>query len=480
MNRPRQTIGRIALGLSCGVTALLAVPAIASASYGFDIVNRTGSTMKLTSITGSQAPFEVIDHIERRPAIGTLLAPDGHPLDVELVNDPRDVTATLTFTDQAGNTWTATLNNGYDYDNRARCAHSEPHGECDVANSSHPTIRFLDPPGTQRTVTGDDAQKQMNLLTDLCKDKSIGQCSFESRDAEPVAGYAPTQVVGQPVLNCGDTPVDDSYAWTETQESSNSLGTKFGGSIEWNAIVAKITFSLTYSASYEWGHSKTFEQDVDISDVPAGHIAYMTLTAPVTRQYGTFVAQVNNTTWTLKDVLFESPTRQPSGVPTPSKIEDRPASDKEMEACKGTTGLVRLPPSAVQQLSGNAASNTLYSPNSGGKVRGKGDDDILIGGNGADRLSGGTGDDNIIGGPGRDTLRGGPGSDTLQDTQGATTVFTGGAEHGLDTAYVRDGHGDDIVHCTTRKSAVVADRGDRVTGPCASVTRSGPIDRPPL
>jgi Ca2+-binding RTX toxin-like protein len=141
---------------------------------------------------------------------------------------------------------------------------------------------------------------------------------------------------------------------------------------------------------------------------------------------------------------------------------------------------VRLPPSAVERLSGNAKSNTLYAPDSGGKVLGKDGGDILIGGNRADRLSGGAGDDNVIGGPGRDVLRGGPGSDTLQDTQGPTTVRTGGAKHGLDTVYVRDGHGHDTVHCTTRNSAVVADRGDRVTGPCGSVTRSGPIDRPPL
>jgi hypothetical protein len=59
-------------------------------------------------------------------------------------------------------------------------------------------------------------------------------------------------------------------------------------------------------------------------------------------------------------------------------------------------------------------------------------------------------------------------------------VTTGGAKDGLDVVYVRDGRGDDVVHCTTNDSVVTADRGDRVTGRCGNIVRRGPVGQPPL
>lgn len=461
----------------------LAVPALAQArSYGFDIVNRTGSTLRVQDITPHASEFEVVDGTERKPAIGDSLFPDGKAIDVELRRD-QSATATLAFIDQDGDKYTAVLKN-QDKDGNwgsfATCTHSDKLATCEVDESRHATIRFIDPPGTERTISGSSAQRQMNILSDLCKDGSAGQCSFASNDANAVDTYLPGRVIGQPILNCGVTAARDRYSFAETVDSRNSIGTTLTGSVTLRDLVdsIKVSFKLTYD--YAWGHSKTFTQTLDIPEIPPKSIAYMDLTVPIQRQYGTFQAQMNNTTWILKDVSFDAPNRHPQGLPTPSKIENRPATADELETCKGQTGVIRLRPSDVNPINGTAKANTLYSDEAGGNVRAKDGDDILVGDRGGDRLSGGKGDDNVIGGRGRDVLHGGPGSDTLQDTQGPTTVSTGGAKGGLDVVYVRDGRGDDVVHCTTRNSVVTADRGDRVTGPCGNVVRSGPVNEPPL
>jgi hypothetical protein len=475
---------RAALGLALAGVVTLTMPALADASsYGFNIVNGTGASLQLKRILpAGEAPFELVGGVEQGPHIGDVLEPNGKALDVELRGD-REVSATLFFMDPVGNTYSTDVANhdGDRFGEVATCATSGGPSQCEISESRHTTIRFFDPPNTRRTISGSEAQKQMSILTELCRDGGAGQCSFEARDAEPVNVYAPSRVVGQPILNCGDSPIVESYSFDEEVKSTNSLGMSYAGSVTWGIFEEDyVRLSFKFAYDYAWGHSKTFSQSVGIPAVPAKHLAYMDLTAPIQRQFGTFKAQVNNTLWTLENVSFDAPAKQPEGLPTPSKVEVRPATRAELKSCEGTNAIVRLRPENVGPIDGDAGSDTLYAEASGSRVRGKAGDDILAGGRGADRLSGGRGDDNIIGGPGSDELRGGSGSDTLQDTQGPTKVRTGGAKDGLDVVYVRDGRGDDVVHCTTKDSVVTADRGDRVTGPCGNVVRSGPVGHAPL
>jgi hypothetical protein len=477
-------VRRTALGLVTTGVAILAMPALAHArSYGFDIVNRTGASLQLKKIESSgESPFEVSGVVENAPSIGDVLDPNGKAMDVELRADVQ-VSVTLIFKDAVGNTYSTVLANhdGDSWADVATCSAGDGPSQCEVSEARHTTVRFFDPPNTRRTISGTEAQKQLSILSESCRAGGAGQCSFESRDAEPVNAYAPTRVVGQPILNCGDTPVEESYSFDEVVKSTNSLGVSEEGSVTWGIFQADyVRLSFKFNYDYAWGHSKTFSQSVDIPAVPAKHLAYMNLTAPIQRQFGTFKAQVNNTLWTLQDVSFDAPAKQPQGLPVPSKIEVRPATKAELKTCDGTNAVVRLRPENVRWIDGDAQADTLYADQSGSRVRGKSGDDILAGGRGADRLSGGGGDDSLIGGPGRDVLHGGPGSDTMQDTQGPTQVTTGGAKDGLDVVYVRDGRGDDVVHCTTKDSVVTADRGDRVTGRCGNVVRGGPVGQPPL
>jgi hypothetical protein len=95
---------------------------------------------------------------------------------------------------------------------------------------------------------------------------------------------------------------------------------------------------------------------------------------------------------------------------------------------------------------------------------------VIIGGSGHDTLFGGAGDDTINGGGGEDTLYGGSGADRITDRSGPTVVYTGGnTGSGNDVVDVRDGKGDDVVHCETTSTVVIADPGDEIDGTCGKV-----------
>ena len=91
-------------------------------------------------------------------------------------------------------------------------------------------------------------------------------------------------------------------------------------------------------------------------------------------------------------------------------------------------------------------------------MRGRGDDDCLIGGSGKDRLLGGLGYDRLTGGTGADTLVGGSG----------VNRYDAGA--GNDVVKARNGRAE-LVSCGSGRDRAWVDRGDRVRN-CERVQRS--------
>jgi len=127
------------------------------------------------------------------------------------------------------------------------------------------------------------------------------------------------------------------------------------------------------------------------------------------------------------------------------------------------------------QRSGTDGYDSLLGGPESTTLRGLVGNDVMVGGPGDDKLDGGVGDDTLYGGTGRDSLDGGPGADRIVDRSGPTVVRTGTAGSTEDYVNVRDGRGDDIVKCSTRRSVVAADPGDRVSGLCGTVVRKGAV-----
>ena len=118
----------------------------------------------------------------------------------------------------------------------------------------------------------------------------------------------------------------------------------------------------------------------------------------------------------------------------------------------------------------------VYAPSDLGpsSVNGRGGDDVLLAGNGAQTIDGGAGDDRIEGGFGNDTLTGGPGRDTI------AADFTGSQcgilqsctiPHGDDVVHARDGEADTI-DCGVGTDRAIVDAIDTVTN-CETVERAG-------
>jgi hypothetical protein len=475
--------------VTCSAVGVLVTPALASAdSKGFKIRNLTGSSVTLQNIeTHGAQPFEVKEGIANKPRKGTVIKPAGPPLDVQIDTDHGAVTATLQFIDASGRKYVTDLHS-YTVDHLdtwAECwVDKKPNDGCTVTSGSEDVVTFVDKPGTVIRVPASNPDVQRKLLADLCTEESGASCAFEPT-GEPLHTTAPSAVAGKPVINCSDTAVPLDYAFTHTHKSTNSIGVKIGATVSFKVFFAKVTASIEASYGYKWGDEDTFSQTIRLNVAP-GNIAYVTVSAPVIRATGTFTLEIANTTWELEGMTFDSPDFDGASLidnAAPYDIYNQPLSAEQLkQRCKDSKGIVSSDASTVTTtLSGDDSSNAIYSGPSSTTMLAEDGDDVLVGSSGNDRLFGQDGNDVIEGGAGRDFLGGGAGGDTIIDTQGPTKVNTGSATATKpDYVYVRDGEGDDVVRCLSAHSTVVADRGDRVAGPCGIVTRSGPVGQPPV
>ena len=98
--------------------------------------------------------------------------------------------------------------------------------------------------------------------------------------------------------------------------------------------------------------------------------------------------------------------------------------------------------SAVEQVVGSGADDTLAGTVSADTLSGGGGDDSLSGEDGADVLDGGAGDDELLDGAGDDVLYGGDGADTLYGTGGVDMLYGGDGDDSLSAA--TDSEGDSL------------------------------------
>ncbi len=102
----------------------------------------------------------------------------------------------------------------------------------------------------------------------------------------------------------------------------------------------------------------------------------------------------------------------------------------------------------------------------GETIKALANEDQVDAGGGNDKVYGGEDNDDIEGGTGNDTLRADDGDDTVTDQSGPDSgdppdedvVYLG---EGVDSAFVNDGDGKDIVHCDG-PTDVSSDEGDKL------------------
>jgi hypothetical protein len=158
-------------------------------------------------------------------------------------------------------------------------------------------------------------------------------------------GTAPARLVGDPAVNCQGRDVKDRITRTDTIGESNSIGIR--STAKTNYIVEKARGAVTAKYPHHWTQEHTFKQNLTLTVKP-GDIAWVTAAAPIYRHTGIFVLTLGNTTWTLKDIQFDTPDPTQAAGFTAAERALAPAEyKKECTEDAGETGLTDAPASWV-------------------------------------------------------------------------------------------------------------------------------------
>jgi hypothetical protein len=273
---------------------------VACCSKGFRIYNLSSHPIKLINITGD-------GNFDGRPADGAVLKP-GEVTDVEVVerfccND--NDTAHFAILDAKGaqiGTYEVNMHVEGPHDS-STCAASI--GQCtadEQGNLGSPRPNTLaDPPGTEIPLGPDQKQAQAQVLNQLCQ-AGAASCSFTLTKEEREA-WSPEHQVGNTVENHTNEPSKTDLEWVDAFDVKDSyeVGAKVGVNI-FEMVEAEV--SATYG--HEVTKSHEFKQTLGL-DVDPGYEGWVTDIAPVIRDTGNFTVKLENTTWNLTGVYFESP-----------------------------------------------------------------------------------------------------------------------------------------------------------------------------
>jgi hypothetical protein len=463
---------RIAVALTCTVIGLLAAAATAgAASTGASIYNLSGRPMELENVRWVGQPETWQD----APAEGSVIEPGGKPQRVELWWDPfKDSKVYLRYHHGSDGVTVFVQ----DHTAFRNCIDATPSLTCQKDGEN---LTILDRKGTKHVVDARDRPAQAAALRQLCRDGGVAKCTFlptTPTDVEHLVLTDP-QPVGDPIVNCTSDPIEETDGVKYTKAATNTAGFSIGAKAGFSALGAEVETSVTLK--YDFAYSTSQEYSKTTKHIIASRtIGFVTHTTPVNRITGNFTITLGNTTWELTGVTFDFPAKSDSGAYWRYDHEDIPKGDTAI--CPSHATHFRGSSSLLDQvLRGSAKANTIDAARGDDTVYGLAGNDILDGGAGQDTLLGGRGNDLLIGGPGPETLRGGPGSDTIIDTRGPAHVSTGtNGGPGVDYVDVRDGRAGDTIACGSRRTVVYADPGDRVSGRCGAVHRTGAVLPPAL
>ena len=281
-------------------------------SRGFDVRNESGRPIKLVSLSGG-------GRFEGRPNIGDVIQPGGSQrfeLQYQLLGDETD-TVNYQTTDGSGGYFSGSMRvdgGGRSYSlcwaaGGFECSPlTNPGGSQGRWNADANTLTFLDAPGTEHTIAANDAQKQAEILKQMC-DEGGATCTFTPTKEEHA--LSDRDVPSGSAFTSPDRDHTDTVILADdTARSSDSLG----GSITASAGLSKIVnAAIDATFGHTWTKSQSYSQTVTIRDIPRNATVWVTHRAPVLRDTGDFTVKLGNTTWHLTDVHFDSPEDAQNG-----------------------------------------------------------------------------------------------------------------------------------------------------------------------
>jgi hypothetical protein len=208
-----------------------------------------------------------------------------------------------------GNYWAGCLGGGRceNNDGRGIDGYDRDYGWLYAAGNR--TVVLVDSPGTTRTISGAEAEKQGNIISAVCSTNGA-YCSFVSNGPVTPSTIGKTKIFN----NNSDGQLNITQTFTESIAAQSS--TKFTYSQETSGnIGVKGAWGLAFKAAFGQELSSTNSLQtttaVQINQVlPAWTRGIATVGAPADRVTGTYTAIIKNTEFTLTDVWFDFPKPQ--------------------------------------------------------------------------------------------------------------------------------------------------------------------------
>jgi hypothetical protein len=280
------------------------------ATQGFTLYNWTSGDLEYIRAERDA------DEIDNGPSVGTKVGP-GHSfhfeIDVPLV---QETVVRPVFKDANGNIWAIDLvtDKNLEYGQLVYYTGTQscfPSNQCNSGGvTSYPISRpgniqaeFLDKANTVINVTAADKQKQADILNTICVG-GTATCTYRiTSTTDPFKGSK--QLLGSTAFNESDAVATKTFSYTVTESATTSWDVTASAK---TTLFKMIEASLAVKYGQSWTTTATFGE---VLTQPLPPWSYGALFAQpfLTGVYGDFTVKLGNTTWNLKDVLFDYPTQ---------------------------------------------------------------------------------------------------------------------------------------------------------------------------
>lgn len=175
-------------------------------------------------------------------------------------------------------------------------------GGSDRCSAEGKSVVLLQPPGRNTVIGPDQPQTQARIIEALCKDGGKAKCDF-TPESETKALSEPRSVA-YAITNRGVNPIKRTVKLIDVVSQTDSLNITAKASF--SNLTKTINAEISTAYGHTWTNTKTFEEDIEVT-TPPGYTTTFTARQPVFRVTGTFTVVVDDTTFTLTGVQFDSP-----------------------------------------------------------------------------------------------------------------------------------------------------------------------------
>jgi hypothetical protein len=267
---------------------------LGTTTQGYTIYNLTDKPITVVGYGTTELPENGL------PKPGTVI-PVGGTARIEVIyNFLRTTTVEPVFsTGPNGTIFTADLTVGPFNGASSSCGAVGGSNRCSADGK---TVVLMQPPGANTIIGPDQAGTQARIIEALCKDGGKASCDFTPESQ--TKGLSAPRNVASPIINRGVNPIKRTLKLIDVVSQTDSLNITAKASF--SNLTKTINAEISTAYGHTWTNTKTFEEDIEVT-TPPGYTTTITARQPVFQVTGTFTVVLDDTTFTLTGVEFDSP-----------------------------------------------------------------------------------------------------------------------------------------------------------------------------